>query len=147
MNTSHLLRPLLPLVILAAVAGCSNPTSRIEKNYSTFSSWPEDVQRKVKAGEVDIGFTEKQVLMAKGEPDRVFERRTENETSEVWAYRSKKPRVSFGFGVGVSSGGGYGSHTHTSSAIGISSSDWRDDDATHLILREGKVVAIETGTR
>lgn len=130
------------------LAGCaSSPSSRIEKNYSAYESWPEDVRRKVKAGQVDIGFTEKQVVMALGKPDRVFERRTENGDSEVWAYRSKKPRVSIGFGVGVSSGGGYGSHTHTSTAVGISSSDWRDDDATHVIFRDGAVIAIETGTR
>jgi hypothetical protein len=77
----------LPLALLG-VAGCATPETRIRQNPGLFSSFPPEVQAKVRQGHVAIGFSPAAVRMALGDPDRIYRRATTNGTSEVWAYTS-----------------------------------------------------------
>lgn len=97
------MKPTLLLATLLAVlafAGCSTVQSRISQHQAAFASWPPDVQQKVSAGQVDLGFTMEQVRVARGNPDYVYTRTTQQGNSEVWGYRDRRPRFGFGLGVG-----------------------------------------------
>ena len=125
------------LALALALAGCSTPDSRIEKNSAAFAGYPPAVQAKIRAGEVDVGFTSEMVQMALGKPDRVLRRRSAAGESEVWIYADKSPTFSFGVGVG---GGGH--HSGGGVAVGASTESDRDD-RLRVIFDLGKVSAVE----
>ncbi|MDD2762370.1 MAG: hypothetical protein PHE83_00185 [Opitutaceae bacterium] len=132
------LRPLLPLLLLV-LAGCvTTPSERIAKNHSAYASWPPEVQAKVRAGEVAIGFTPEQVRMALGEPDHTFTRTTDKGSDEVWGYRDHKPRFSFGFGMM-----GGGGSTRVSGATVVSSREPYYDDVLRVVFDRDRVSAVE----
>jgi uncharacterized protein YceK len=138
MKTSRLL--FLVLAALA-VAGCSTVDSRIASNQPQFDSWPPAVQQKVRAKQVDIGFTTAQVLVALGEPDRAYARTTAQGTAEVWAYRDHGPTFSFGLGIGSA-----GRSSAYGAGLGVTTGGDRSDDKLRVIFEDGKVTAIESTT-
>jgi hypothetical protein len=131
---------------LLAAAGCSTVDSRIAKNRAAFESWPPGVQSTVIQGRIAPGFTPDQVRVALGEPDRVWTRTTSDGTSEVWGYRDRRPRFSFGVGVGM--GSWSGSHG-TFGGVGIGTGGgYRDDEKMGVVFdRTGRVTSIETRER
>ncbi|HVS53713.1 MAG TPA: hypothetical protein VHD62_15260 [Opitutaceae bacterium] len=134
-----------PVIFGAALllaAGCASVDSRIAKNRAAFDAWPPAVQDKIVRGQIDVGFTREQVAVALGEPDRVFTRTTADGTAEVWSYRDRGPRVSFGFGIGS-----IGRHSATS--IGVSTtSGYRSDEKLGVVFdRNGNVASIEQVVR
>jgi hypothetical protein len=132
--------PLLVLVALA-LAGCSTVDSRIAKDQPAFDSWPPAVQQKVRAKQVDLGFTPAQVFVALGEPDRKYTRTTGQGMTEVWAYRDDRPAFSFGFGFGSAGGSSaYGA------GVGVTTGGDRYDDKLRVIFADEKVVALESRT-
>jgi hypothetical protein len=133
---------LLFLVLAAlAFAGCSTVDSRIARDQPVFDSWPTAVQQKVRAKQVDLGFTPAQVFMALGEPDRKYTRTTAQGTTEVWAYRDNRPAFSFGFGFGSAGGSSaYGA------GVGVTTGGDRYDDKLRVIFADGKVTALESRT-
>ena len=84
MRAIKFLLPVLAVVLLASCA--STPESRIQKNPDLFNSFPPEAQEKIKKGDVEIGFTQDMVLMAKDKPDRKYNRRTAGGETEVWSY-------------------------------------------------------------
>lgn len=124
---------------LLLAAGCATVDSRIAKNRAAFESWPAPVQAQVIRGEIAPGFTADQVRVALGDPDRVWSRTTADGTSEVWSYRDRGPKFSFGVGVGGGSRGSFG-------GVGISTgTGYRDDEKMGVIFdRTGRVTTIET---
>ncbi len=76
-----------------AVAGCSTVDSRIAKHQTEFDSWPPAVQQKVRAKQVDLGFTPAGVHGCWASPDRKYMRTTAQGTTEVWAYRDDRAGV------------------------------------------------------
>lgn len=130
------------LAALLAV-GCSTVDSRIAKNRAVFDTWPPAVQDKVVVGQIDIGFTTDQVAVALGEPDRVFTRTTADGVSQVWSYRDRGPRVSFGVGVGM---GSWGSRGGSFGGVGINTGGgYRDDEKLGVVFdQHGRVSSIET---
>ena len=134
------------LGVALLVAGCSTVDSRIAKNRDAFSSWPAAVQDKVVQGKIDIGFTPDQVRVALGEPDRVFTRTTADGTSEVWGYRDRGPRFSFGVGIG---GGSFGRGGGTFGGVGVSTgTGYHDDEKLGVVFdRNGRVSSIEERER
>lgn len=119
----------------ALLAACSSPTTRIEDRKSVYDSYPPEVQQKLAAGKVDIGYSQEQALIAFGEPRRRFNRTTASGTEEVWSY-STRTGPSFGFGVGGGSGnvgGGLSLNTYGSNA----------DEKLRVVFVDGKVTAIE----
>lgn len=139
------LRPFTLIAALALVvaAGCSTTSSRIAKNPAAFAEWPVAVQDKVRAGQVDLGFTQEQVRVALGEPDRIFSRTTNDGTTDVWVYRQEKSRFSFGFGLGSVRGS-----TGVGAGVMVGDRDWRDGESTRVVFdRAGRVSTIETAQR
>jgi hypothetical protein len=132
--------PLQWIVAMAVLlmAGCASVDSRVKDHESAFSSWPADVQQKVRAGKVDMGFTHEMVEVALGKPDRVATRTTDHGQADVWIFADKSPRFSIGLGVGSARG---------SSAVGggVTLGDgFRDDEALRVIFENDRVTAIET---
>jgi predicted small secreted protein len=124
-------------VFSALATGCSTTEGRIKDHQAAFQSLPPEQQQKIRAGEVDVGFSQEMVVMALGEPDRRYTRTAADGTTEVWAYRSKAPALSFGIGVG---GGGGG--TAVGGGVGISTGD-RSDDRLRVLFKDGRVIALE----
>ncbi len=135
--TLSTLRSALVLVALIAVAGCSTTDSRISKKQSAFDSYPVEVQNKIRAGEVEVGFTAEMVEMAVGKPDERTSRTTADGDSEVWLYAKSKP--SFGIGLGVGGGGG---STHVGTGVGIGTGGG-SSIKLRVIMKDGKVQAVE----
>ena len=120
-----------------ALAGCSTPDSRIQKNSATFASYPPAVQAKIRAGEIEVGYTPEMVALALGKADRVYRRQSAEGEIEVWAYADKTPRIGFGIGIG---GGGH--HSGGGVAVGTSTGGDRGD-RMHVVFKQGKVTAID----
>jgi len=123
------------------VGGCSTTDSRIKDNQAAFNAAPAEVQTKIRDGKVEVGFTEEQVLMALGKPDRRYTRTTAAGTTDIWAYEDHKP--SFSFGIGMAGGGG---GTMVGSGVAIGTGD-RSGDKLRVIFSGGRVTALETRGR
>src|SRR4051812_8495144 len=137
---------ILASCLMLAISGCATLHSRIEKNRAAFNTWPAPVQDKIVNGQIDVGFTADQVRVALGEPDRVWTRTTADGTSQVWSYRDRGPRFSFGVGMGM---GSLGRHGGSFGGIGIGSgTGYRDDEKMGVVLdSNGRVSSIETRER
>jgi hypothetical protein len=137
------MRPIVSALCLASVAllaACSStPDSRIAKHQAAFGGYPAAVQQKIRAGEVDVGFTPEMVRLALGEPTREFNRQTESGTAEVWVYHNNSPRFSFGVGLGGAVG------RHSSAGVGVSTSTggYDPEEKMRVEFRDGRVTAIE----
>ena len=132
---------LASVLLLSACTTARTPEQRIERDRTTFDSWPADVQRQVRAGEVAVGFDEAQVRMALGDPDDVTTRTTAEGNAEVWTYRDRSTRLGFGFGVSGGSGG---------SGVGLgvgSSSGGTQAPRLRVIFTDGRVSAVERAGR
>jgi len=140
MNT--LLRFLPVLGLLFAVAGCASTSSRITKNQAAFDAYPAEVQAKIRAGDVAVGFTAEQVTMALGKPDKILQRTTATGVSDVWVYLDDGWRLGFGVGVGV--GGG---SSGVGGGVGAGTGSDRADEKLRVILSGGRVTAVEKTTR
>lgn len=130
----------LCLVSVALLAACSStPDSRIAKNQAAFGDYPAAVQQKIRAGEVDVGFTPEMVRLALGEPTRQFNRRTDRGTADVWVYHNNGPRFSFGVGIGGAVG------RNSSAGVGVSTSTggYDPEEKMRVEFRDGRVTAIE----
>ena len=123
---------------LLFAAGCSTTDSRISKNAGLVAGWPVDVQEKVRAGQVAVGFTPEQVRVALGEPGRTMTRVEAQGAREVWVYFESAPKFSFGIGVG---GGGGG--TSVGGGVGVSTGGRGDRELRRVIFEGGRVSAIE----
>lgn len=118
-------------------AGCASVDSRVKDHQAAFSSWPADVQEKVRAGKVELGFTYDMVEVALGKPERRASRTTEHGQADVWIYFDKGPRFSIGLGLGSARGS-------TAVGGGVTVGDnFRDDEAMRVVFEGGRVSAIE----
>ncbi|MBI3564000.1 MAG: hypothetical protein HY079_02250 [Elusimicrobia bacterium] len=133
-------RSLAAAALAAALAACASPESRIRAHRAEFDAYPRAVQEKIRAGQVDVGFTRQQVALALGRPDRTYHRRTATATREVWAYGGGAARssVSVGFGMGAGSmGPGYGGEL----GLGLADDAW--EDRVRVVFENGVVVTVE----
>ena len=120
-----------------AAAGCSStPEKRIAKDQAAFAAMPAETQAKIRAGQVEVGFTAAQVKLAKGEPDRIGRRTSAGGQEEVWTYERKKSGLGFGLGIGGGSGGMGG-------GVGVSTGGRGPEVAMRVILSGGVVTAVE----
>src|SRR3954471_23420824 len=134
---------LLVLGLSALLTACtSNPETRIAKNPAIFDTYPPQVRQKIRAGEVDIGFTPDMVRLALGEPSRVFRRQTQDGATELWIYQDNGPRFSLGIGVGT-----FGRHSATSLGVSSSTGGYDPEEKMHVEFRDGRVTAVEYARR
>ena len=136
------MRPILLLLALgisAFLSACSStPEDRIAKNSALFDTFPPPVRQKIRAGEVDLGFTPEMVRLALGEPTRIFSRQTESGVVELWVYHDNSPRFSFGVGVGS-----FGNHSATSLGVATSTGGYDPEEKMRVEFRNGHVTAVE----
>lgn len=119
------------------VAGCSStPDSRIKKQESAFAAMPVEVQAKIRAGTVEVGYTPQQVTLARGKPDRVGKRTTATGTDEVWTYEKRASGLGFGIGVGGGSGGMGG-------GVGVGTGGGSPEVELRVVFSGGVVSAVE----
>jgi len=131
---------LLPLLFaVALLGGCSSPDSRIADHRPAFDRLPAEAQRKIQAGQIEVGFTVEMVRMALGEPDRVFMRQSDQGDTEVWGYQDRGPRFSIGLGVGTG-----GRHSSVGGGVAMSTGGYDPDEKIRVEFREGKVTAVDT---
>jgi len=137
-------RLVLTALVAIFLAACAGPSSRIKKHQAEFDAYPADVQRKIRAGQVDVGFTDRQVAIALGRPDRIYARKTAAVQQEVWAYGgSYGSHVGVGFAVGGGTGSGY-----TSGGVLVDPGPGIDHgERVRVILQSGVVVAVESRQR
>lgn len=133
----------LLLCSIALLAGCaSTPEQRISRQPADFNQLTPAQQQKVRAGQVDVGFTESMVWLALGEPARKLERVAPEGTVQVWVYTRNAPRFSFGIGVG-----GGGGHTAVGTGVGVSTGGSDPEEVMRVEFSAGRVVRIETVKR
>lgn len=132
------MRNSLLLVVLLAAA-CASPKARIRRHQAAFDAYPSAVQAKIRAGEVEVGFTPEQVEMALGAPDRKYVRKTAAGNQDVWGYGAGSARPRLGLSFGMGSGGGGGSY---GGGVGVESEAGHDERA-RVVFQEGRVVSVE----
>jgi hypothetical protein len=116
------------LLILLAVAACSTLQSRIHGRQAEFDAYPPEVQKKIRAGSVDVGFTHEQVSLALRKSDRTRTRKLSSGEEEVWVYGIGAPRPNTGL---VSAPGAY-----VEPGVG-------EDEMLRVIFQKGLVVRTE----
>ena len=130
---------LLMVSLLALAGGCASPESRVKQNAAAFAAWPAEVQQRVRAGKVEVGYTKAMARVALGEPDRLVSRTTATGVSEVWVYFDKGPKFSFGLGLGSMRGRGA-----MGGGVMVGGNDWRDEEVLRLVFDGDWISAIET---
>lgn len=75
---------------LFLVAGCETIEKRIAREAELFASFPPEIQERIRAGEVDLGFTPGMVRIAWGEPDVTETIRTTSGAGESWIYLDRE---------------------------------------------------------
>ncbi len=136
------LRILGCLLLLAAVLGgcASGPSARIKQDPEAFASFPQDVQENVRAGEIELGYTEEMVEMALGKPNRVTTRERAEGTERVWIYTRKRSSVGLSLGTGFATGS-RGSATGVGAGVGTRSGG--AEETMRVVFSGGRVTAIE----
>jgi hypothetical protein len=138
-SSSSLILCVITSVLL--LAGCaSTPQDRISKNRAIYESFPADVQRKISAGQVEMGFTPDMVALALGKPDQKLTRAEAGGETEVWVYEKHKPQFSFGVGMGSAN---YGSGGGVATGVGVSTSTPPSSDYMRVAFRDGRVSSVE----
>jgi hypothetical protein len=125
------------LLMAVALTACSSAATRISDQQNTFDAYPPKVQQKIRAGQIDVGFTQDQVRMAVGEPTRRYMQQTTAGESEVWAYSKSSPTFSFGLGAGT-----FGSGIGGGAGVGTSTGG-NSDDTLRVTFVAGKVTVVE----
>ena len=127
---------------VCGLAGCaSGPESRIRGNPGLFARLTPAQQELIKQGKVEIGFDEAMVRLAVGEPDRRWVRTEASGTSEVWSYTTWE-RAN---GAPLYQGGYHG--YYDPSAYCANTPSRREHEFFKVVLKEGKVTAVEQVTR
>ncbi len=124
------------LLLALLLCACQTPESRIRKNQEKFAAYPPQAQDMIRAGKVEVGFTQEMVLMALGKPSRKYTRKAQDEILEVWAYTEGRP------GLGLSLGAATGSSVVYGGGISVGGGD-REDERMRVVFKEGKVTAVE----
>lgn len=105
----------IALIFCLASMGCGGVNSRIKKNEHLFATYPLEVQGLIQREQIDVGFTEDQVRMAKGDPSDISQitRKTPQGREKkitLWKFRKSVPAThstSAIAGSGMSSPYGY----------------------------------------
>lgn len=91
------LRLLAVLIVIFSLTGCVDSQffreQRITRNQEAFNSYSPDAQGKVRAGLIDIGFSQEMVYIAWGKANRIYTRVTKQGVATVWAYTGTRIRT------------------------------------------------------
>ncbi len=125
-------------LIAALLAGCSTIDSRIRDHQAAFDASSPEAQKKIRAGRIAVGFTQEQVAMALGRPDRIISRTTAGSDREFWVYGIDDGGTSFGVGFGA-----FGPHTAVGVNTGVGEG-WPGAARLRVIFDNGLVTSIES---
>lgn len=81
----------LGIVLLVGFFGCSTTNTRITEHKEAFSNLPPETQMKVQNGEIEKGYTEDMVYMAKGNPSEKKTLHRGGKVVSVWKYGASRP--------------------------------------------------------
>ena len=79
-------RQIASAALLASLAACTTVASRVKSHQAAFDASAPDVQEKIRRGNVGVGFTKDQVVMALGVPNRTYAKVTPAGEQEIWVY-------------------------------------------------------------
>jgi hypothetical protein len=84
-------KPLLLILAVAwALSACMTAQQirdrRIASSQDIFNSFSPEIQQKIRAGQIELGFSEEMVRLAWGMPDRIYTRTTDKGEATVWTY-------------------------------------------------------------
>ena len=128
----------LSLLLVVLALGCASVDRRIQANQEAFDGYPPEVQATIRRGEVAVGFTEEQVLMALGKPDHKAKVTAEDRVATVWIWRRSVPGIGIGIGTGRRVGNvGIGTGISTGSA-----SHSEDEHVVYFV--DSRVIRFET---
>jgi hypothetical protein len=74
--------------LVALLAACASPDTRIKRNQAVFDALPTAEQALIREGKVGIGFTPDMVRLAVGDPDQRWIRTDAAGQTEIWSYTS-----------------------------------------------------------
>lgn len=78
------------LAVTFALSACMTAQQlrdrRIASSPEIFNSLSQEIQQKIRAGQIELGFSEEMVRLAWGRPDRIYTRTTNNGEATVWTY-------------------------------------------------------------
>lgn len=131
--------PPILAVLVAIAAACSSPSARIRRQKAAFDAYPPAVQERIRAGQVEVGYTPEQVTLALGKPDRKYVRKTASGAQDVWGYAVGSSRPRMGLNLGMGSWGGRGA---MSGGVGVESEAAHDERA-RIVFEDSRVVSVE----
>ncbi|NIP96345.1 MAG: hypothetical protein GWO24_24085 [Akkermansiaceae bacterium] len=129
---------------LLLAAGCASPAARVKKHHDVFQTFPKTVQEQVRQGKIQLGYTEQMVHIAKGPPDRKYERHASKGTTLVWSYTditadTERQRVQGRYHFTDTTG-----RTRTTTeAVWADIQHRREYEVMRVEFADGKVIAIE----
>src|SRR5262245_56964405 len=138
------MRRFAPLALLLVLAACSTPNGRIREKKDVFAAYPPDVQAKIRAGKVDVGFTQEMTELALGRPTERYTAKDQEGAMEIWLYGTPAGHSGVGLTVGAGSGpyyGGWGPYYGV--GVGMSQPDSYYSGRQRVVFRDGKVVSFE----
>jgi hypothetical protein len=78
------------MALLALVAGCSSTARRIRDRQDVFAGLDAATQQKIRAGQIDVGYTPEMVYLAMGNPAQKLGPPTDG-ADMVWIYHRTPP--------------------------------------------------------
>ena len=112
----------------AFLAACSYGERRFKAHQAEFDASSPEARRKIRKGEVAVGFTPGQVELALGRPSRVYAKVTPASTQEIWVY-------------GIEAGQGTG-EIPRSDDPGIVVGDAAFEEIERVVFEKGSAVAV-----
>ncbi|HTJ77777.1 MAG TPA: hypothetical protein VL357_02170 [Rariglobus sp.] len=129
-------------LVVCGFVGCAGPETRIRKNPELFARLTPEQQTLVKEGKVAVGFDEDMVKLAVGEPDRKWVRTDSSGVSEVWSYTTWES-----VGGMPLYRGWYHCYYDPAPAYYLNYPNRREHEYFKVVLKDGKVTAVERETR
>ena len=131
-------------IIGIAFAGCatSTPADRVAAHQAEFASWPPEVQANVRAGIVAVGYTMDQVLVALGLPNVRSVAGVAGNSTEVWVYHRRAPRLGFAIG-----GASFGRSSAVGGSVAVNGIKLGQDVGGRVIFKNGLVAEVQVITR
>jgi len=140
-RSSSFSHALTACLILSALA-CSTTNSRIKADQDLFESYSAEDQAAIRAGQVEVGFSEDMVRMALGKPNETTIEIDDQGEILVWAWTKSRPGISVGFGGG-SGGYGYGG---VGGGVGVGTPARKDLEALVEFV-DGRVTSVRYFTQ
>lgn len=120
---------------LSLLAACNTPAARIDDKKAVFDRYPAEVQQKLAAGQIGIGYTPEQAEIALGPPNRRYTRTSAGGTQEVWIYRERGSQI-------------YSRHAgYVGRISGFSTLPATTNEKRRVVFAGGKVALIEEAIR